>query len=267
MSGVSQSIDRLGVVFDDEGLVADAGLLAAATLMGRLGLESLVDETAIWVTHHKRLDGADETLLGGTTHPPSRTPSATLARLALPHLRYQPGPTSSRNRPIPPPPRHLRTRYQRPQRIPGVSPTYPPPTSPPTPPGRPGPQYLPMDQPLDPNTAHRTTRLGIHHPYPPLQHPRTHRQPRRTPHTATTRPMAPGPTPTTPPTETSEPSPNSADPHQHTATNLTSQPHTHTSTRPSTATTPPHQTSRPEPPRVCRGVFYVTRASGAGVGC
>ena len=44
MSGVLQSIDRYGVVFDDELLVADAGLLAAGTLMGRLGLEGLVDE-------------------------------------------------------------------------------------------------------------------------------------------------------------------------------------------------------------------------------
>ena len=45
MSGVSQSIDRYGVVFDDESLVADAGLLAAGTLMDRLGLEDLVDGT------------------------------------------------------------------------------------------------------------------------------------------------------------------------------------------------------------------------------
>ena len=43
MSGVSQNIDRVGVVFDDESLVADAGLLAAGTLMDRLGLEELVD--------------------------------------------------------------------------------------------------------------------------------------------------------------------------------------------------------------------------------
>ena len=43
MSGVSQSIDRFGVVFDDESLVADGGLLAAGTLMDRLGLEDLVD--------------------------------------------------------------------------------------------------------------------------------------------------------------------------------------------------------------------------------
>ena len=43
MSGVLQNIDRYEVVFDDEGLVADTGLLAAGTLMGRLGLEDLVD--------------------------------------------------------------------------------------------------------------------------------------------------------------------------------------------------------------------------------
>ena len=45
MSGVLQNIDRLRVVFDDESLVADAGLLAAGTLMDRLGLEGLVDRT------------------------------------------------------------------------------------------------------------------------------------------------------------------------------------------------------------------------------
>ena len=45
MSGVLHNIDRYEVVFDDEGLVADAGLLAAGTLMGRLGLEGLVDRT------------------------------------------------------------------------------------------------------------------------------------------------------------------------------------------------------------------------------
>ena len=45
MSGVSYDIDRYGVVFDDESLVADAGLLAAGTLMDRLGLEALVDRT------------------------------------------------------------------------------------------------------------------------------------------------------------------------------------------------------------------------------
>ena len=33
MSGVLQNIDRYEVVFDDEGLVADAGLLAAGTLI------------------------------------------------------------------------------------------------------------------------------------------------------------------------------------------------------------------------------------------
>ena len=44
MSGVSHNIDRYRVVFDDDSLVADAGLLTASTLMSRLGLEELVDE-------------------------------------------------------------------------------------------------------------------------------------------------------------------------------------------------------------------------------
>ena len=43
MSGVSHSVDRFGVVFDDESLVADAGLVAAGTLLGRLGVEAVVD--------------------------------------------------------------------------------------------------------------------------------------------------------------------------------------------------------------------------------
>ena len=43
MGAVLHNIDRLEVVFDDESLVADAGLLTAATLMNRLGLEAVVD--------------------------------------------------------------------------------------------------------------------------------------------------------------------------------------------------------------------------------
>ena len=45
MKSVPQNIDRLQPVFNDESLVADAGLLAASTLADRLGLEELVDET------------------------------------------------------------------------------------------------------------------------------------------------------------------------------------------------------------------------------
>ncbi len=50
MGGVSHNVDRYEVVFDDEGLVADGGLLAASTLVSRLGLEELVDDVV-------RLDG------------------------------------------------------------------------------------------------------------------------------------------------------------------------------------------------------------------
>ena len=42
---VSQNIDRIEVVFDEPGLVANAGLVAVATLAVRLGLERLIDST------------------------------------------------------------------------------------------------------------------------------------------------------------------------------------------------------------------------------
>ncbi len=45
MSGVSRAIDRLDVTFDDESLVANAGLVVPATLMVGLGLERLVNAT------------------------------------------------------------------------------------------------------------------------------------------------------------------------------------------------------------------------------
>ncbi len=45
MGGVSRRIDRVEVIFDDESLVANVGLIAPATLMVRLGLESLVNVT------------------------------------------------------------------------------------------------------------------------------------------------------------------------------------------------------------------------------
>lgn len=44
MSPVSRGIDRVGVTFDDPSLVADAGLIVPATLMVRLGLESLIND-------------------------------------------------------------------------------------------------------------------------------------------------------------------------------------------------------------------------------
>ena len=43
MSQVSHVIDRVEAIFDDESLVADAGLIVPATLMTRLGMEELTD--------------------------------------------------------------------------------------------------------------------------------------------------------------------------------------------------------------------------------
>ena len=45
MSAVSHAIDHIDVTFDDETLVADAGMIVPATLMVRLGLEALIDST------------------------------------------------------------------------------------------------------------------------------------------------------------------------------------------------------------------------------
>jgi Transposase DDE domain group 1 len=45
VNGVSRAIDRIEVTFDDETLVADAGLIVPATLMVRLGLEQLINRT------------------------------------------------------------------------------------------------------------------------------------------------------------------------------------------------------------------------------
>lgn len=45
MSTVSHNLDRLHVVFDEPNLVANAGLVAVATLTSRLGLEELINES------------------------------------------------------------------------------------------------------------------------------------------------------------------------------------------------------------------------------
>jgi len=45
VSGVSRGIDQVEVTFDDPNLVASAGLLVVATLVGRLGLERLINRT------------------------------------------------------------------------------------------------------------------------------------------------------------------------------------------------------------------------------
>lgn len=46
MQTSSRRIDRLEATFDHEGLVSNAGLIIPATLMVRLGLETLIDK---WV--------------------------------------------------------------------------------------------------------------------------------------------------------------------------------------------------------------------------
>ena len=46
MSRVSQTLDRIHATFDDDNLVANAGLLLPATLGERLGVEALINTPA-----------------------------------------------------------------------------------------------------------------------------------------------------------------------------------------------------------------------------
>ena len=46
MRSSSRNLDRIGTTFDHEGLVANAGLIVAGTLMARLGVKTLIDR---WV--------------------------------------------------------------------------------------------------------------------------------------------------------------------------------------------------------------------------
>ena len=50
MRRVSQTLDRILATFDDDNLVANAGLLLPATVVERLGVETLINATV-------RLDG------------------------------------------------------------------------------------------------------------------------------------------------------------------------------------------------------------------
>lgn len=68
------NVERIDTVFDEPGLVANAGLLAVATLVSRLGLGSLIDQT---VRLRGRVGGANAgsklltlilTLVAGGSH-------------------------------------------------------------------------------------------------------------------------------------------------------------------------------------------------------
>jgi len=66
----SRKIDRLAATFDDEGLVANPGLVVAATLMARLGMEALINT---WVRTGSSQPGPKvltvvAPMLAGATH-------------------------------------------------------------------------------------------------------------------------------------------------------------------------------------------------------
>ena len=87
MTRVSQTIDRIDATFDDPNLVANAGLLAFATLSKRLGLEVLIDSMVRLVG---RVGGARpgrkvltlvHAIIAGATSPPRR-PASRPSRLS-----------------------------------------------------------------------------------------------------------------------------------------------------------------------------------------
>ena len=67
MKSSSRATDRVGVTFDEPTLVADAGLIVPATLMVRLGLEALVNQTVrlVWPGRRTRPGRKVLTLGGG----------------------------------------------------------------------------------------------------------------------------------------------------------------------------------------------------------
>ena len=70
MFPVSRTIDRFDTTFDHDGLIANAGLIVAATLMTRLGLERLANA---WVRTGSFLPGRKictliAAMLAGATH-------------------------------------------------------------------------------------------------------------------------------------------------------------------------------------------------------
>jgi Transposase DDE domain group 1 len=71
---VSRAMDRVGVVFDEPGLVADAGLIVVATLVARLGLEALIDATVRFTDRTggfmpgRKVLTMVHAMIGGATH-------------------------------------------------------------------------------------------------------------------------------------------------------------------------------------------------------
>ena len=87
VSAVSRGIDRIEVTFDEPTLVADAGLIVPATLMVRLGLEALVNQTVRprWPVGGARpgrkvLTLVASILAGGYPHRPRRSPACRCDR-------------------------------------------------------------------------------------------------------------------------------------------------------------------------------------------
>ncbi len=70
MRASSRNIDRIGATFDHDGLVANAGLILAGTLMVRLGLEALIDRWVKTGSAHpgRKILTVVAAMMAGATH-------------------------------------------------------------------------------------------------------------------------------------------------------------------------------------------------------
>jgi len=81
----SHSLDRLDVAFDDDRLVADAGLLLPATLAAHLGLKDLVDEHLDLGDRPGRANAGDKLLTTRRGASRSRAQQSRVQRLVTIH--------------------------------------------------------------------------------------------------------------------------------------------------------------------------------------
>src|SRR5664279_3588435 len=81
----SHSLDRLDTAFDDDHLVADAGLLLPATLAAHLGLKDLVDEHLDLGDRPGRANAGDKLLTTRRGASRSRAQQSRVQRLVTIH--------------------------------------------------------------------------------------------------------------------------------------------------------------------------------------
>ena len=127
MRSIAGGIDGLEAVFDDASLVADAGLLLAGTVMVRLGLEALIDDTVRLEGRgagRKALSLVASMLVGGCCIDATGRLRSGASQGRPPRPRPPPATAHRRRHRSQPPPRHAGPPRQ-PQRPPQAPPARP----------------------------------------------------------------------------------------------------------------------------------------------